>query len=57
METNKVELKILLVWCETLVEMLEEQATRKYKTRGAKAKLRSQIIGINKVIVQIRKML
>lgn len=54
---EKLELKFLLVWCETLVEMLEEQATRKYKTRGARAKLRNQIIGINKVIMQIRKML
>lgn len=54
---DKLELKFLLVWCETLVEMLEEQATRKYKTRGARAKLRNQIIGINKVIMQIRKML
>jgi hypothetical protein len=51
------ELELLLAWCETMVEMLEEQSNRRYKTRGAKAKLRNQIIGINKVIMQIREML
>lgn len=51
------ELELLKVWCESMVEMLEEQASRKYKTRRAKAKLRNQIIGINKVIMQIKKML
>ena len=51
------ELELLKAWCETMVEMLEEQAGRKYKTRGARAKLRYQIIGINKVIMQINKML
>lgn len=51
------ELEILKAWCEATVELLEVQSTRKYKTRRAKAKLRNQIIGINKVIIQINKML
>lgn len=51
------ELQILLAWCETTVELLEEQSMRRYKTRRARVKLKNQIIGINKVIMQIRKML
>lgn len=49
------ELKKLEIWCEAMVNVMEESLNHKYMSKQRKNMIKAEIMGIEKVKGQIRK--